>query len=93
MSICGTVKRGRARAIRPPCYSAAISACEKGQLWKKALGILDDMIDRGVQPEAITFNAAISACEKGHQWQKALTLLDDMGRHGATPNTTSYPTQ
>ncbi len=55
-------------------YNAAISACEKGEQWQKALGILAVMPEAGLVPNVITYNAAISACEKGQQWQQALGL-------------------
>ena len=56
-------------------YSAAISACEKGQQWRLALGLLAEMAFVKVAKHVITYSAAISACEKGHQWQPALGLL------------------
>ena len=53
-------------------YSAAISACEKGQKWQQALGLLAETRSVSVLPNVITYNTAISACEKGEQWQQAL---------------------
>merc|ERR1712211_63662 len=46
-------------------YSAAISACEKGQLPERALELLADMHKQSLEPNSITYSAAISACEKG----------------------------
>ena len=43
-------------------YSAAISACEKGQQWQRALQLLEEMQAAGVWANAITYNAASSAC-------------------------------
>ena len=57
-------------------YSAAISACERGGLWKRALQLLDEMQHRGIEPNVISFSAAISACEKGEQWERGLQLLN-----------------
>ena len=59
-------------------FNAAISACEKGGQWQRALSLLDDMCKAGVTMNVISFSAAISACEKGGQWQRALCLLEDM---------------
>ena len=46
-------------------YSAAISACEKGGQWQRALQLLEDMQAKGIPADTITYSAAISACEKG----------------------------
>ena len=54
-------------------YSAAISACEKGQKPQQALHLLQEMQLRGLLPNVITHNAAISVCEKG---QRCLPLQD-----------------
>lgn len=43
------------------CYSAAITACEKGGEWRKALHLLLKMINSGVEPDTIAYNASISA--------------------------------
>ena len=46
-------------------FSAAISACEKGSLPHKALGLMALMQRQALSPRAITFNAVISAREMG----------------------------
>ena len=46
-------------------YSAANSACEKGQQPQQALLLLQELQLRGLLPNVITYSAAISACEKG----------------------------
>ena len=48
-------------------YNAAISACEKGQQWQRALGLLAAMPAAGVVANVVSYNAAISACESGRQ--------------------------
>eukprot|EP00975_Prorocentrum_lima_P013923 2959038-Prorocentrum_lima.AAC.1 len=52
-------------------YSAAISACEKGGEWEKAVELLASMEHAKVEADEITYNAAISACENGSKWEKA----------------------
>lgn len=81
---------GARRAPNVITYSAAISACEKGQQWERALELLEQMQAQGVRPEAITFNAAISACEKCQQWERALGLLSEMEAQGVQPNVITY---
>ena len=46
-------------------YSAAISACEKGQQPPQAVQLLPDMRRKGLLPSVISYNAAISAREMG----------------------------
>ena len=44
-------------------YSAAVSACEKGQTPQQALHLLQELQLRGLLANVITYSAAISACE------------------------------
>ena len=46
-------------------YSAATSACEKGEQWPKDLALLREMPEKQIEPHVISYSAAISACEKG----------------------------
>ena len=60
-------------------FSAALSACEKGVEWVRALNLLEEMLQQRVAPTAVTQGAAVAACEKGRQWQKAQALLGRVG--------------
>ena len=59
-------------------FDAAISACEKGQQWKQASSVLQEMWTSQRTPDVISYNSAISACEKGQQSEQALSLLLEM---------------
>jgi pentatricopeptide repeat domain-containing protein 1 len=55
-----------------------ISVCEKVRDYNKALRLLDEMNQKKVAKNEVTFSSAISACEKCGQWRTALDLLDQM---------------
>ena len=65
-------------------FSAAISACEKGQQWEQALELLETMLLLGVRANIITFNAVLSALEKAGKWHLALDFLEvrELGLQG-----------
>ena len=45
---------------------------------ENALGLVEEVQQKGLEPDVITYSAAISACEKGQQWQCALRLLESV---------------
>ena len=53
-------------------YSAATSACEKGQRLEQALVVVRTMQLQGVAPVAMTYSVLISAWEKGEYFEWAL---------------------
>eukprot|EP00973_Karenia_brevis_P045289 6274295-Karenia_brevis.AAC.1 len=61
----------RKRGLSPNVisFSAAISACVKGEQWQRVAPVLYEMRRRCLSLDVISFSAAISACEKGGQWQ------------------------
>eukprot|EP00434_Breviolum_minutum_P000197 symbB.v1.2.000166.t1/scaffold9.1/size550961/22 len=71
-------------------FSAAVSACEKGQQWQRALQLFFEARTRQGRPDVILLGASISACEKGRQWQHALSLLKDAQSSNLFPDTTSF---
>lgn len=78
--------------VRPTVvtYSALISAAEKGQQWKLALEVLDEMKSNfGVN--VIAYSAAISALSKGQMWHKALELFREIeSSSGEKPSIVTY---
>jgi pentatricopeptide repeat protein len=62
---------------------------KEGQ-WQKALALLDQMCEKDVTPDVITYSAAISACGNGGQWQQALALLDQMREKDVTADVITY---
>jgi pentatricopeptide repeat domain-containing protein 1 len=57
--------------------SAAISVCEKGGQWERALGLFESMKGRGLQPNITTLNAAIEAVDAASQYQSAMDKMID----------------
>ena len=57
-------------------FNAAISACEKGGQWERALSLLSEMPRCGIEPDVYSFSAAISACATASQPEAALQLFD-----------------
>ena len=54
--------------------NACITACERGNAWPWALGLLSTMRDVTLQPDLVSFNATISAC--GRTWPLAIHLME-----------------
>ena len=55
--------------------------------WEKALEILHLMEEKGVTPNAFTFNTVINACVKDGQWEKALESLRMLPRRSKMRST------
>eukprot|EP00438_Fugacium_kawagutii_P035107 Skav206858 [mRNA] locus=scaffold1667:277459:282949:- [translate_table: standard] len=60
------------------CFTSAISSCEKGGQWQRALSLLDDLQFLQLQLDVVCFSAIISACQKAGEWQQALSVLAAM---------------
>lgn len=57
--------------------NAALSACEKGNQWQRAL-VLFQMLKTSGQGTFVTHCAALGACAEGIQWLLALQVLGNM---------------
>jgi pentatricopeptide repeat protein len=72
------------------CFTALISACDKGKQPEKALELFDTMLKEGVEPTVVTYNALISACSNGLMPETALEKCAEMKERGLTPNVVTY---
>ena len=70
----------RGKGVSPDVisFSEAISACEKGGQWERALSLLDEMRGSGVSPDVMCFSAAILSCAKASQPGVAMQLFDQL---------------
>jgi len=59
-------------------FNAAISACDKGLQWERALGLLSELERRVLQPDFVSLSSSVSSCEKGWQWELTIALLEVM---------------
>ena len=59
-------------------YSSAVSACERGDQWQRALELFAGFRERALQPNTISYNAALCACERGGEWRLALSLMAEL---------------
>ena len=71
-------------------YSAAISACVKAKQPGKAVELLVEMGQKGLEPNVLAYNAAISAIESANQPDKAMELLAAMWWKGLEPDVITY---
>ncbi|CAM9264632.1 unnamed protein product [Laminaria digitata] len=68
-----------------------MEACGRAGEWKKALSLLSQVRDRGIQPDAFALNAVMDALARAGETEMALALLDTMRptRHQASTSTSS----
>merc|ERR1712003_234663 len=59
-------------------YSAAIGAYKKAKQLERALELLEEMQQKGLEPNVIAYSAAISACDVAKLWQKVWGLLQHL---------------
>ncbi|CAK9039588.1 Pentatricopeptide repeat-containing protein At5g02860 [Durusdinium trenchii] len=53
-------------------YNTSMSACEKGHQWSLALRLYEELQEKALRPDHITYSVALNACQ---QWTEALELL------------------
>lgn len=67
----------RGLTVNAHVYGSAVHACVVGKEPRRALALLEEMIERGVVPDAVVFTAAMTAVDG---WAAALRLLEVMKR-------------
>ncbi|CAK0789454.1 unnamed protein product [Prorocentrum cordatum] len=68
---------------------AAVSACERGGQWARALAVLRELGGLRVEvclSDVIAYSAAISACARGRRWENAVELFAEMCRGRVQPD-------
>ena len=65
---------------------------DEQQLWTRALMLIKQMKDDGLEPDGFSYSAAISCCGAGGRWEEALALIKRMQRGGprTRPNKIAY---
>lgn len=65
---------------------------EDQHLWPKALDLLDQMIQDGIEPDGFCYSSAINCCGAEGRWKEACQLIDKMKRGSPKnrPNKIAY---
>ena len=58
---------------------------EDQYLWPKALDLLDQMNQDGIEPDGFCYSSAINCCGAEGRWKEACQLIDKM-KHGSPKN-------
>ncbi|CAK9080998.1 Pentatricopeptide repeat-containing protein MRL1 [Durusdinium trenchii] len=56
-------------------YGALLGALSRVGLWEQALGIMQELEERELQPNAVACGALLRSCKQQGRWQEALQLL------------------
>ena len=54
--------------------------------WARALAVIDEMRERGVEPNALTYKTALQICAEQGERERADALLGDMQAQGLPPD-------
>ncbi len=77
----------RSRGLVPNeiTYNSVIHACAKGDEWRRALELFDDLRWRNLTPDSTIYGAALNACAIGRQPERALCIFESLQMEGLTP--------
>ncbi|CAE8585467.1 unnamed protein product, partial [Polarella glacialis] len=59
-------------------YNTTVTALERSTQWPAAIALVEESINRRLQPSLVTFNALLSAGAKGSLWRRTCSLLWDL---------------
>ena len=79
----------RDRAEQDANKTVALVGVPGGKV-KQAVKWLQTMKDRGIEPDAMSYNSIINACAQGSQVEEAVKWLKTMQDQGIAPNIMSY---
>lgn len=71
-------------------YNIAMRALARKNDWGKAWDLVDEMVDKGIQPTVHTFTTMISCCESSHNAEQAMIFLDEMDRLNIEADIVAY---
>jgi len=65
---------------------------EDEELWSKALELLEQMEEDGIEPDGFCYSSAINCCGAEGRWEEACQLIDVMKSGGpkSRPNKIAY---
>jgi pentatricopeptide repeat domain-containing protein 1 len=63
-------------------YTAAMDGCRRASQSGMAVAVLQRMLERGVEPNAVTLNTAIAACATTGKWDEAALAFTHMRGRG-----------
>ncbi|CAE8602433.1 unnamed protein product, partial [Polarella glacialis] len=88
------IDNGKSELPRPVVnlvtYNSAIRACGRGLMWDRALGLLAEVWERGLQPDATSANSALTSCEVASLWEAAAQLMAALPQKQLEPDSLSF---
>ena len=91
-AITALAKSARENAKKSTKMSKSNDEEEHVELWPKALGLLDQMKEDGIEPDGFCYSSAINCLGSEGRWKEACELIDVMRNGGpkTRPNKIAY---
>lgn len=72
--------------------STNVDATDDEEMWPRALKLLKQMDEDGIQPDGFCYSSAINCCGADGRWEEACELIETMKRGGpkCRPNKVAY---